>query len=31
MTAAAGPLAADRLTAAITGGDRVVTVRLQLM
>jgi hypothetical protein len=31
MTAAAGPLAADRLAAATTDGDKVVTVRLQLV
>jgi hypothetical protein len=31
MTAAAGPLAADRLAAAITGGNQAVTVRLQLV
>jgi hypothetical protein len=31
MTAAAGPLAADRLAAATTGGDQAVTVRSQLV
>jgi len=30
-TAAAGPLAADHLAAAITGGDQAVTIRSQLV
>jgi hypothetical protein len=31
MTAAAGPLAADRLAAATTDGDQAVTVRSLLV